>query len=122
MSSTADLMRLDKVVINGIKYTVKTANVTATTSGNTQIIAAVSGKQITVIAVEMTSDTQLVVKVQDADGTPVVVAGPWYPAARGGLVNSAYKENDTLGTSNTAINVNISANGNVYVKVWYVEQ
>lgn len=119
--SSSIVEKLDQVAINSKKYTVKTATIEATTSGNTQIIAAVAAKQIVVIAHEMFSDTAMTVKVQDAAGSPVVLSGPWYPAANGGIVNGVYKENDTLGTSNTAINVNLSTNGNVNVKIWYVE-
>lgn len=123
MGSSAGLVLTDpsRVTLDGVTQTVKTAEVTATASGNTQILAAVSGKQIVVMAYEMFSDTALTVKVQDAAGSPIVLAGPWFPAANGGLVNAVYKENDTKGTSNTAINVNTSANGNVYVKIWYLE-
>ena len=112
---------LGQVIIDGTVLTVKSAQVTATASGNTQILAAVVTKQIKILAHAMFSDTALTVKVQDAAGSPNVLNGPWYPAANGGIVNSFPKENDQIGDSNVATNVNLSANGNVNVKIVYVE-
>ena len=62
-----------------------------------------------------------IVTIQDAAGTPVVIAGPFDVAANGGIVNGNYKESDQEGTVSTAINVNLSAAFNVTVHLWYVE-
>jgi hypothetical protein len=112
---------LERTVISGVSYQVKTAEVTATASGNTQILAAVASRQIKVIDSFVSTDTSLTILIQDAAGTPIELYGPFYTAANWGKNNAGYAENDKLGTSNTAINVNLSANGNAYVKIWYVE-
>jgi len=114
---------IGRVLIDDVLLTVKSARVKATASGNTQIIAAVSSKQIAILAWAIGPvSTAVVVIIQDADGTPVVLAGPFECATNGGTNNSDYKESDQLGTSNTAINVNISTNANVAVHLWYVEK
>lgn len=114
--ATADLSR---IVIDGVGYPVKSAQVTATSSGDTQLIAAVTAKQIKILSWEMFSDTAMTVTLQDASNN--TLAGPWYPAANGGIVNPMLKENDQIGTSGERVDAVLSTNGNVNVKAWYVE-
>ena len=119
LTGVADVGR---VVIDGVLYSVKTARVRATASGNTQLIAAVTGSKIRIIAYAVgPASAAVVVTIQDAAGTPVVMAGPWDVAANGGIVNAVYKETDQEGTVSTAVNVNLSLAANVTVAVSYIE-
>ena len=113
---------LGQVIIDSVLYTVKSARVRATASGNTQILAAVAAKQIKPIAYSVGPVSAAVtVTVQDAAGTPIIMLGPFDCAANGGIVDGTPKENDQIGTSNTAINVNLSGTANVTVHLRYVE-
>lgn len=113
---------LSRVYIDGSTYTVKSARVRATASGNTQLVAAVTGSKIRPIAWTIGPVSAAVtVTIQDAAGTPVVIAGPFDCAANGGIVNAVYKESDQEGTVSTAINVNLSGVANVTVHFWFVE-
>ena len=114
------LIELGRVMIDDVVYEVQTAQVTATASGNTQLLAAILLLRFKILAWTIWSDTELRVKIQDAAGTPVVLVDA-FPAARGGGIDSVYKENDKLSTANTVLNVNLSGAGNVFVKIWYVE-
>lgn len=113
-----------QVILDGVLYSVKSARVNATASGNTQIIAAVAAKKIVLLAWNVgPASAAVTVTIQDANGTPVVLAGPFACAANGGTNNSDYKEYDTEATSATAINVNLSgAITGCPVTVWYVEK
>lgn len=114
---------IGRVLIDDVLYTVRSARVEATTSGNTQIIAAVASRQIAILAWAIGPvSIAVTVTIQDADGTPVVLAGPFDCATNGGTNNPDYKESEQIGTSNTAINVNISTNADVPVHLWYVEK
>ena len=120
---SAGFQEIGRILIDDTIFVVKSKLVRATTSGNTQIIAAVANKRIAILAWAIGPvSAAVVVTIQDADGTPVVMEGPFECAANGGTNNPDYKESDQLGTSNTAINVNISTNANVPVKLWYVER
>ena len=122
-SQSAGLQEIGRVLIDDTIFTIKSARVKATASGDTQIIAAVAGKQIALLAWTIGPvSAAVVVTIRDADGTPVVMAGPFECAANGGIANSDYKESDQLGTSNTAINVNLSTTANVPVHLWFVEK
>ena len=113
---------ISQVIIDNVLYTVKSARVRATASGNTQILGAVSGKQIKILSYNVGPVSAAVtVTFQDAAGTPVVMAGPFDCAANGGTNEGVLKENDELGTSNTATNVNLSAASNVTARIHYVE-
>ena len=114
---------IGRVMIDDVLYNIKSARVKAVASGNTQVIAAVASKQIAIVAWAIGPvSAAVVVTIQDADGSPVVMAGPFECAANGGTNNPDYKESDQLGTSNTAINVNLSTNTNVPVHLWFVEK
>ena len=122
-SKSAGLQEIGRVLIDDTIFTIKSARVKATASDDTQIIAAVAGKQIALLAWTIGPvSAAVVVTIRDADGTPVVMAGPFECAANGGIANSDYKESDQLGTSNTAINVNLSTTANVPVHLWFVEK
>ena len=113
---------IGRVLIDDILYSVKSARTTATTSGLTQIVAAVVGKRIKPLAWTIGPVSAAVtVQLEDTAGTPVVVVGPAYCAANGGIANGTYKETDQIGTSGLAININISGNVNSPVHLWYVE-
>ena len=118
----AGVADVGRVVIDGVLYSVKTARVRATASGNTQLIAAVTGSKIRIIAYAVGPvSAAVVVTIQDAAGTPVVMVGPHDCAANGGIVNAVYKDTDQEGTVGTAVNVNLSGAANVTVQVSYVE-
>ena len=122
-SKSAGLQEIGRVLIDDTIFVIKSARVKATASGDTQIIAAVAGKQIALLAWTIGPvSAAVVVTIRDADGTPVVMAGPFECAANGGIANSDYKKSDQLGTSNTAINVNLSTTANVPVHLWFVEK
>ena len=122
-SKSAGFQEIGRVLIDDTIFVVKSARVKATASGDTQIIAAVAGKQIAILAWTIGPvSAAVVVTIRDADGTPVIMAGPFECATNGGITNSDYKESDQLGTSNTAIDVNLSTNANVPVHLWYVEK
>ena len=113
---------LSDVYIDGKSYPVKSARVRATASGNTQLVAAVVGSKIRPIAWTVGPvSAAVVVTIQDAAGTPVVLAGPFDCAANGGIVNGTYKDSDQEGTVSVAVNVNLSATANVTVHFWFVE-
>jgi hypothetical protein len=85
-------------------------------------VAAVVGKKIRPLAWTVGPvSIAVTVTIQDADGTPVVLAGPFDCATNGGIVNSFYKESDLEATVSTAVNVNLSGIANVTVMLWYVE-
>ena len=122
MTMVSAIVDLGRVVIDSLVYTVKTARLRATASGNTQLIAAVVGSKIRIIAYAVGPvSAAVVVTIQDAAGTPVVMVGPHDCATNGGIVNAVYKETDQEGTVSTAINVNLSLAANVTVAVSYVE-
>ena len=122
-SKSAGFQEIGRILIDDTIFVVKSARVKATASGDTQIIAAVAGKQIAILAWTIGPvSAAVVVTIRDADGTPVIMAGPFECATNGGITNSDYKESDQLGTSNTAIDVNLSTNANVPVHLWYVEK
>ena len=111
-----------RVLIDAVLYTVKSARVRATTSGNTQLVAAVSGISIRPLSYTVgPASAAGVVTIQDAAGTPVVLVGPFDLAANGGIVNSVFKQSDQQGTSGEAINVNLSVSLNVTIQLWYCE-
>lgn len=113
---------LGRVLIDDVLYTVLSARARATTSGNTQIVAAVTDRRIRPIAWAVGPVSAAVtVIIQDTSGTPVVLAGPFDCAANGGIINGVYKESDQQGAVGNAINVNLSAVANVTVHLWYVE-
>lgn len=113
---------IGRVLIDDVLYSVKSARARATASGNTQIVAAVTGKKIRPVAWSVGPVSAAVtVVIQDANGTPVVLAGPFDCAANGGIINGQYKESDQEGTVTTAINVNLSGIANVTCHLWYVE-
>lgn len=113
---------IGRVLIDNVLYSVKSARVRATASGNTQLVAAVSGSKIRPVAYTVgPASAAVVVTIQDAAGTPVVMCGPFDLAANGGIVNSVYKDTDQEGTVSTAVNVNLSTTANVTVQLWYVE-
>ena len=118
----AGVADVGRVIIDGVLYSVKSARVQATASGNTQIVAAVTGSRIRPVAWTVGPvSAAVVVTIQDAAGTPVVLAGPFEVAANGGIANPVYKESDQEGTVSTAVNVNLSGASNVPVTLWYVE-
>ena len=113
---------LSRVYIDGSIYTVKSARVTAASSGNTQLVPVVVGSKIRPIALRVGPVSAAVtVTIQDAAGTPVILAGPFYCAANGGIVDGVYKDSDQEGTVSVAVNINLSATANVPVHFWYVE-
>ena len=114
---------LGRVLADDVLYTVKSARVNATASGNTQLIAAVAGKKIVLLTWNVgPASAAGTVTIQDAAGTPVVLAGPFYVAANGGTNNPVEKESDQEGTVSLAVNVNLSAIFNCPVSVTYVEK
>lgn len=114
---------LGRVLIDGVLYTVKSARVRATASGNTQLIPAVGSYAIRLISYAVGPvSVAVTVTVQDAATTPVVMAGPWDCATNGGIVDSVYKESDQEGTVGQAVNVNLSGIANVTVHVRYIEK
>ena len=122
MTLVSAVPELSRVYIDGSVYLVKSARVRATASGNTQIVAAVTGSKIRPLAWTVgPASAAVVVTIQDAAGTPVVLAGPFDCAANGGIVNSTYKESDQEGTVSVAVNVNLSATANCTVHMWFVE-
>ena len=113
---------ISRVLIDDVLYSIKSARVRATASGNTQLIAAVVGSKIRLVSYAVgPASAAVVVTIQDAAGTPVVLAGPWDVATNGGIVDSEYKESDQEGTAGLAVNVNLSLAANVTVHVRYVE-
>lgn len=114
---------LSRVLLDGVLYTIKSARVRATASGNTQLIAGVTGKKIVLLSWNVgPGSAAVVVTIQDAAGTPVVLAGPFDCATTGGTNNSVEKESDQEGTVDLAVNVNLSLAVNVTVSVTYVEK
>lgn len=103
--------------------TLRRARVTATASGNTTVIAAVSGKKFRVRHMALSSDAIVTVQLTDGNGG-TVVAGPYYMATRDS--HSEGNPDESMGifasiTANTALVVNLSATANVSVKVVYEE-
>ncbi len=110
----------DRVAYQGQVYRVQSARVRATASGNTVLVAAVSGRQIGILSWTVGPVSAAVtVTIQDAAGTPVVLAGPFDCAANGGIVVG--RRAPVLATLSTDVNVNLSAAANVTVMVEYIE-
>jgi len=121
LSGKSPISSIDTIELGGSQYTVKTADVLATSSGNTQLIAAPGANlAIRILTWHIWGDTAMTVLIQDAAGTPVVIERG-YPAANGGGVDGKEKLH-RIATTNTAINLNLSINGNVFCQVTYIEE
>lgn len=112
---------IGKVLYQGQSYEVKHARIEATASGNTTLINAVTGKSLMVLnyAVGPVS-AAVVVTIQDAAGSPAILAGPFNCPANGGIAYSNYKTGEPGGAAQD-INVNLSGIADVPVEVNYIE-
>lgn len=111
---------IDKIYFNDILYTVKSAKLRASSSGDTQIIAAVASKQLLPLAIRI-GPSNGAVDVALHDTSNNVLAGPWDLAANGGIVDSVLKEGAVAGQSGERMDVNLSGAVAVTVEVWYIE-
>lgn len=102
--------------------TIKTAVINATASGDTQVVAAVAGKKIRLLAYAFVSDTAVTVKFRDNSATPVDLTGPMAVAANGG-VSYAGGFDSWVGetAAGQALMINLSANANVGGHITYIE-
>ena len=95
------------------------AGITATTSGNTQVVAAVSGFKIRVTGQDWGASAAITVKWRSGASTELVGGG--YPvAANGGISRDAQEGRFLFETaSGAALNINLSGNANVGGTVQY---
>jgi hypothetical protein len=103
----------------GVVRTVNRSFANATTSGNTQVVAAQgAGVRIRVIAVHVMTDTAMAIKFQSA--TSDISAG-MVLAANGGYVKQENEHGWFQTAANAALNINLGVNGNVGVDVVWVQ-
>lgn len=104
-------------------YVIRAKTITASTSGNTEVVAAVTGKKIKVVAYELVASGDVNVKFQsatnDIDGSTL-----WYLTLNGGVTKPVVPVNGQpivyMQTNpGEALNVNLSASQAVSGSVLY---
>lgn len=104
-------------VVQGTSSAVKFAKIEADTTGNTQVVAAVTGKKIRVHGALVIANAAVTVKFQSATTD---ITGPMSLSANGGFAHESI-----LGMFETAageaLNINLSANQSVGGHLSYVE-
>lgn len=95
----------------------KYAVVNATSAGNTQVVAAVTGKKIRVVAYAVVSNDDVVVKFRS--GTTDITGG--MRLVQGGGIAHAFEGGLFQTTVGAALNINLSANAQVGGYVVYLE-
>ena len=102
-----------------IKGEAKRATITATASGNTAVVAAVSGEVIRVLSGVVTSDTDVNIKFQS---NTTDISGLHYVSERGGFVLDYNPYGIIQTAAGEALNINLSAGSlNVGGEISYVQ-
>jgi hypothetical protein len=100
----------------------KTAVIDATASGDTPVVAGVSGRKIRLLSFFFVSSAAVSVKFRDDAGSPKDLTGPMPVAANGGVVSHVTCQGYVGETGRgQALNINLSAASNVGGQVCYVE-
>ncbi len=100
---------------------VKTAKVNATALGDTQLVAAVTGRRITVLAAVITNNGASVNAVKLRSGTTEDITAPHDLAADGGgYAVNAWPLYYCQTNAGEALNVNLAAAGDVGVDIVYI--
>lgn len=95
------------------------ANVTASSSGNTSVVAGVSSQNIRVMRILMTVASPT--NIEFLDGASTVILGPYVFQANGSMVLDDDGEPWFIGSDGNALNINLSAASTVQVTVWYTQ-
>ena len=100
----------------------KKADVDATASGNTQVVAAVTGKRIRVVGVIVTNKNGSLATVKFQTATTDITAAHGLAASGGGYTrNKAWPEWVMQTAVGEALNINLAGNGAVGCDVEYWE-
>lgn len=99
----------------------KTALINATSSGNTEIVAAVAGKKIRVINYLVTNDATSTIRTNFQSSTTAISATHTLAARGGGHTRQAIQGWTFETVAGEALNLNLSASGTVGGDVGYVE-
>lgn len=100
----------------------KHADVDATTSGNTQLVAAVTGKKIQVVSVLLTNKDSSTVTTKFQSATTDITAAHMSAASGGGYSRNAGPNSWLFETaSGVALNLNLGGAGSVGCDVSYRE-
>ena len=101
---------------------VQQADIDATASGNTQVVAAVSGKKIRVVSVLVTNKASAKRTVKFQSSTTNITASHMVAADGGGYSRDALPGGWLFETSaGEALNINLDAGGNIGCDVSYQE-
>lgn len=124
VSQTSAVVSTDdtSAVYNGVGVTLtpKFAKVTASSSGATQVVAAVSSKKIRVLSISIVCNGAVNVKFQ-SHVTPTDISGLHYFAANGGMVMPYNKVGWFETVAGEALDINLSGAVAVGGTVTYVE-
>ena len=100
----------------------KTAVIAATASGDTPVVAAVTGKMIRLLSFFFVSSAAVSITFRDGAGSPKDLTGPMPVAANGGVVSHVACQGYVGETGRgQALNINLSGVANVGGQVCYVE-
>jgi hypothetical protein len=113
------VMQGNYINVNGVSLEVKRAEINATASGDTQVVAAVSGKQIRIVSVTFACSAAVAVSWKSAS-TTIVNAMSF--AANGGMTEVwAPHGYFAQGGTNEVLYINLSATATVRGVINYVE-
>ena len=100
----------------------QTADVDATSSGNTQVVAAVTGRRIRVTSVLATNGGSSTVSINFQSSTTEITATHMLAVNGGGYARDARPDGFLFQTAvGEALNINLDANGTVGCDVTYKE-
>jgi len=103
------------------KQRVKFATIAATASGDTEVVAAVSGRKIKVLSFYYVTDAATNIRFRSATNS---IAGSGllrWGAADNGIAPGYSPVGYFIGSTGEALNINLSANANVDGGVTYIE-
>jgi len=113
-------MSADVVRGNRVPNEVLHADLDATSSGNTQVVAAITSKKIRVISYLVTNEGASTIKINFQSSTTEITASHMLATDGGG--HTRYNYGGLFQTaSGEALNLNLSASGTVAVTVEYEE-
>ena len=112
------LQEMGRVFIAGIASEVKQAKINATTSGETQVVAAVTGKKLRVISVIFTTSAAISIGWRSASNVKI---DPMSFAQNGGMTEQWRRGHFFETNTGEALNIYLSSNANVRGSLCYVE-
>ncbi len=107
-----------KILYNGVSYTILHANIIASSNGDNTIVAADATHQITVVGYDMMATTAVTAQWQDGAGG-TALSGAYPIGANGGISKDIGKEL-MQGTVNTLLNLRLGSGVAVAGRVHYI--